>query len=146
MADLRVHGTTHERPVDRLAIERGSLAPVPGRSRLTVFLREERKVGQDGFVRYGGAWYGVPWTWAGQIVQLDAGQDTVAIFSGEARLALHPRAGHSGQRQTIPGQWQGLPIGNEKPRRSPLAFQVAVPEVECRSLHEYAALVEEVAA
>lgn len=146
VADVRVHGTTHERPAERLVAERGKLAAVPGRSRLTVFLREERKVGRDGFVRYGGAWYGVPWTWAGQIVQLDAGTDMVTIFSGEERLALHPRAGHSGQRQTLPGQWRGLPVGNEKPRRSPLAFQVAVPEVECRSLHEYAALVEEVAA
>jgi transposase len=144
VADVRVHGTTHERPADRLAIERGHLAAVPGRSRLTVFLREERKVGRDGFVRYGGAWYGVPWTWAGQIVQLDAGKDTVTIFSGEERLALHPRAGHSGQRQTIPGQWRGLPVSDAKPRRSPLAFQIAVPEVECRSLYEYAALVEEV--
>ena len=146
VADVRIHGTTHERPLDRLVIEREHLAAVPGRSRLTVFLREERKVGRDGFVRYGGAWYGVPWTWSGQIVQLDAGKDTVTIFSGEERLALHARAGHSGQRQTIPGQWRGLPVGDAKPRRSPLAFQVAMPEVERRSLHEYAALVEEVTA
>jgi transposase len=146
VADVRVHGTTHERPLDRLVIERGRLAAVPGRSRLTVFLREERKVGRDGFVRYAGAWYGVPWTWAGRIVQLDVGSDTVAIFCDEERLALHPRAGHNGQRQTLPGQWRGLPAGNEKPRRSPLAFQLAAPEVERRSLYEYAALVEEVRA
>jgi len=146
VADARVHGTTHERPADRLVIEREKLSEVPGRPRLAVFLREERKVGRDGFVRYGGAWYGVPWTWAGRTVQLDAEEDTVAIFCGEERLALHPLATHSGQRQTIPGQWRGLPVGNDKPRRSPLAFQLAAPEVERRSLHEYAALVEEVTA
>ena len=26
------------------------------------FLREERKVGRDGYVQWQGAWYGVPWT------------------------------------------------------------------------------------
>jgi transposase len=144
VADARIHGTTHERPADRLESEQAELLPVPGRSRLTCFLREERKVGRDGFVRYGGAWYGVPWTWAGRTVQLDADDAIVSIFSGEERLALHPRASHSGQRQTIPGQWRGLPLGDEKPRRSPLAFQLATPEVESRSLYEYAALVEEV--
>jgi transposase len=143
VADVRIHGTTHERPTDRLAIERSALLTVPGRSRLTEFLREERKVGRDGFVRYGGAWYGVPWTWAGSTVQLDVDEHTVAIFSGEERLALHPRAGHSGQRQILPGQWHDLPTGDTRPPRSPLAFQLAAPEVERRSLYEYAAVVEE---
>lgn len=144
VADVRIHGTTHERPVDRLEKDQTSLAPVPERSRLVSFLRDERKVGRDGFVRYGSAWYGVPWRWAGRTVQVEADGDMVSIFSGEKRLALHPRAHRAGQRQMVPGQWEGLPTGDEKRRRTPVAFQVAVVEVEQRSLREYATVVEEV--
>jgi len=146
VADVRIHGTTHERPVDRLEKDRASLAPVPERLRLVSFLRDERKVGRDGFVRYGSAWYGVPWRWAGRTVQVEADGDMVSIFSGEKRLSLHPRAHRAGQRQTVPGQWEGLPMGDEKRRRTPVAFQVAVVEVEQRSLREYATVVEEVMA
>ncbi len=32
VADVRVHGTTHERPIDRFARERAALVPAPGRS------------------------------------------------------------------------------------------------------------------
>jgi len=144
VADVRIHGTTHERPVDRLEKDRAHLGLLPEPSRLTHFLRDERKVGRDGFVRYAGAWYGVPWRWAGSIVQVEPTGDLVSIFCGEKRLALHPRAQREGQRQTVPGQWEGLPLGCDKRQRSPLAFQVATVEVEQRSLREYATVVEEV--
>ena len=146
VADVRMHGTTHERPVDRLETERAKLMPLPERSRLGSFLRDERTVGRDGYVRYGTAWYGVPWRWAGCSVLVEADGDTVSIFSGQERLALHPQAQHRGQRLTVPGQWRGLPLGNAKRRRSPVAFQVEQIEVEQRSLWEYATRAEEVTA
>jgi len=68
----------------------------------------------------------------------------VSIFSGQQRLALHPRAQRRGQRLTVPGQWRGLPLGDEKRHRSPVAFQVEQMEVEQRSLWDYAAVAEEV--
>ena len=81
VADVRVHGTTHERPADRLAQE---------------------------------------------------------------RLAVHPRASSPGRQLVLPGQWDGLPMGDEKKRRSPAARQLATAEVEARSLSEYARILEEV--
>ena len=72
VADTRIHGTTGERPEDRLLKERSHLRSLPDRGRLTPFLREERKVGRDGYVQWQGSWYGVPWTWAGQGVQVQA--------------------------------------------------------------------------
>src|SRR5690606_37031602 len=36
VADVRVHGTTFERPVDRLPVERAHLTPLPGPERLRV--------------------------------------------------------------------------------------------------------------
>jgi len=77
-------------------------------------------------------------------VLIGAEGDMVSIVSGQERLALHPRAQRRGQRLTVPGQWRGLPLGNEKRHRSPLAFQAEQIEVEQRSLWEYATVAEEV--
>ena len=141
MADTRVHGTTGERPEDRLLKERSHLGSLPERGRLTPFLREERKVGRDGYVQWQGAWYGVPWTWTGQGVQVQAENNLVEVWSGEQRLAVHPRPGRSGQRFTLPGQWSGLRLGDSRPKKDPLATQVEEIEVQQRPLELYQALV-----
>src|SRR5690606_22929444 len=52
VADVRVHGTTFERPVDRLQAERIHLTPLPGPERLRPFQRETVTVGRDGYVRW----------------------------------------------------------------------------------------------
>ena len=119
VADIRVHGTTGERPKDRLLKEGSHLRFLPDRGRLTPFLGEERKVGRDGYVQWQGAWYGVPWTWAGQGVQVQAEGSLVEVWSGEQRLAMHPRAGRPGQRFTLPGQWSGLGLGDSRPKKEP---------------------------
>ena len=43
----------------------------------------------------------------------------------------------TGQRLILPGQWQGLPVGDNRPRREALAVQIPVGEVERRSLEVY---------
>jgi transposase len=141
VAAARVHGTTRERPADRLVAERAHLLPPPAPDRLAPFLREERTVGRDGYVAWERAWYGVPWRWAGRAVQLQAEADLVEIFAGEDRLAVHPRATRRGQRLTLPGQWAGLPGGDGRARPEPLAIQLAGVEVEQRPLELYDALV-----
>jgi hypothetical protein len=141
VANVRVHGTTHERPVDRLAQERAYLLPLPSAERLAPFLREERTVGRDGFVAWERAWYGVHWRWAGQTVQVQADQDLVQLFAGDQRLAIHPRARRRGQRLIQPGQWAGLPRGDGRPRPEPLAVQLPAVEVEQRPLALYDALI-----
>lgn len=142
VADARVHGTTRERPADRLVEERQHLGPVPLRARLASLLREEHKVERDGSVHYEGSWYGVSWGWAGCKVQVQADEDTVCIFSGEELLAVHPRARRRGTRQVLPGQWDGLPRGDKRRKPSPVAVQVGTVEVEQRPLATYSALVD----
>lgn len=141
VADPRVHGTTLERPAERLVQERPHLLALPPAERLVAFRREERRVGRDGFVAYERAWYGVPWRWAGTTVQVQVEAATIALWAGEQRLAVHPRAVRPGQRLIAPGQWAGLPRGDGRPLREPLAVQVPDVEVEQRSLAAYAALV-----
>ena len=61
----------------------------------------------------------------------------VEIWAGDERIAVHPRAQKPGQRFILPGQWQGLPQGDNRPRRDAMAVQVPVGEVERRSLEVY---------
>lgn len=140
-ANVRIPGTTRERPSDRLVVERAHLAPLPGPERLLPFLREERRVGRDGYVPWNGSWYGVSWALAGQKVQVQPGEDTVEIWAGERRLVVHARATRPGQRFPAPGQWDGLPMGDGRLRKAPTALQVAALEVERRALAVYEDLV-----
>ena len=134
VANERVHGTTMQRPKVLLAKERAHMLALPERSGLAPYLREERKVGRDGYVHWDGAWYGVPWSWAGRTVQVGLGSGTVEIWLGSDRLAVHPRAHRRGQRLTLPGQWAGLVNGDEGPRKEAVAVQVSAGQVERRSL------------
>ncbi len=122
IANARLHGTTHERPEDRLAQERPSLTPLPTGEQLAPFLREERTVGRDGFVAWDRAWYGVHWRWVGKSVQVQADHELVQLFANDQRLAVHPRATTRGQRLIQPGQWVGLARQrDDRARPEPLA-------------------------
>jgi transposase len=142
VANTRIHGTTHERPCDRLLTERHVLHPVTDRRSLVPFLRETRLVGRDGFVSWERAAYGVPWQWAGKEVQVQASATTIELWSGEVRLAVHPRALHPGQRFTLPGQWEGLTSHTERPPKEPIAIQIPTVEVQQRPLALYESFAE----
>ena len=137
VANERVHGTTDEIPKRMLEVERSSLGVLPDRSGLGVYLREDRKVGRDGYINWNGSWYGVPWSWAGSVVQVGVNAGTVEIWSGSERLAIHPRAHRRRQRLTLPGQWQGLVNGDTRPRREAIAVQMSAQQVESRPLDVY---------
>lgn len=137
VADVRVHGTTFEQPCVRLQQERRGLRPLPERERLLPFLREERVVGRDNYVRWEQAAYGVPGNWAHQTVQVQANAQTVEIWAGPQRLAVHPRASKPGQHFKAPGQWAGVWPQDSRPRREALAVELPTVEVEQRSLVFY---------
>jgi len=141
VAAPRLHGTTHERPQDRWELEKPHLQSLPGRERLVPFLREDRKVGRDGFVSWNRAHYGVPWTHAGKTVQVQAGHGVVELWLGDERIAVHPQATRPAQRLTLPGQWAGLPMGDRKPRKEVLGIEQPVIEVYRRPLSAYESLV-----
>ena len=137
VANEREHGTTRQRPKALLVKEQSCLQSLPERSGLRPYLREERRVGRDGYVHWDGAWYGAPWRWSSKTVQVGLQSTMVEIWSGDERLAVHPRAHKSGQRLTLPGQWAGLVNGDDGPRREAVAVQVSAGEVERRSLDVY---------
>lgn len=59
VAHPRVHGTTGERPADRIVVEQAHLVRLPEPTTLAPYLRDTRKVARDGFVAWEGAYYGV---------------------------------------------------------------------------------------
>lgn len=137
VANRRVHGTTGRPPWEMLAEERVHLGGLPERSAVAPYLRDDRRVAHDGYVHWEGSRYGVPWRWAGATVQVGQRSGTVEIWTGDQRLAVHPRAERPGQRFTAPGQWEGLPRGDGRPQQEAVAVQVTVGDVERRSLDVY---------
>ena len=137
VANARVHGTTHRVPWEALAEERPYLGELPDRLTLAPYLRADRKVSRDGFVSWEGSHYGVHWKWVGATVQVGERQGTVEIWTGDERIAVHPRAQQPKQRFILPGQWSGLPKGDNRPRKEAVAVQVPIGEVERRSLDVY---------
>ena len=137
VANRRRHGTTHQVPTEMLLQEQPHLGKLPERAALAPYLREDRMVARDGYVSWEGSRYGVHWKWVGATVQVGQRSGTVEIWSGDQRLAIHPRAQSAGQRFTLPGQWEGLPKADGRTAKEALAVQVPVGEVERRSLEVY---------
>ena len=50
-------------------------------------------------------------------------------WAGDERIGVHPRAQRPGQRRILPGQWEGLPRGDNRPRREAMAVQTPVGKV-----------------
>ena len=77
------------------------------------------------------------WKWAGRGVQVGQLQGTVEVWAGDERIAVQTRAQNLGQRFILPGQWSGLHLGDNWPRREAMAAQIPVGEAERRSLDVY---------
>ncbi len=92
-ADRRVHGTTHERPIDRFERdEAASLRPVPERPRPSREQRLRRRVGNDAFVHVDTVRYSVPHRFVRELVEVAVGDATVRVFHGTTVIAEHERA------------------------------------------------------
>ena len=70
-------------------------------------------------------------------MQVGERQGTVEIWAGDERIAVHPRAQQPKERFILPGQWAGLPRGDNRPRKEAVAVQIPAGEVERRSLEVY---------
>jgi len=84
IADVRIHGTTHEAPIARFAREAGALTPLAGRAGFLPALRRERVVADDWLVTIDTNRYSVPWRLIGQTVEV-------------VRVGSHWQISHRGQ-------------------------------------------------
>lgn len=143
VADLRVHGTTHERPIDRFARE--TLTPLGLRGPYRYERVRVRQVPADALVAIAAARYSVPVRYVGTTVTVHETATHYAIFHSGERIAEHPKAARHAVVMD-PAHYAGLlrpgrsggvaPPPQWDPAYRPLG-QVAV-----RDLALYAALVE----
>ncbi len=140
VANVRVHGTTGERPVDRYARERERLTPLTSIPHYDTRPVELRVVHRDSHIRYRGVDYSVHPEAVGRTVAVrpegEAVGDLFSVFLGDRRVARHRRRPKGTGRVTLSehrGAIQELTRGSgEKARRrhgrQPRFVQQATPE------------------
>jgi Mu transposase-like protein len=79
IADVRIHGTTHERPLDRFAQERAALVPTGGQPSFRLEAPLARIVADDWLVSVDSNRYSVPFTPIGQPVEVHRRNGTLRI-------------------------------------------------------------------
>lgn len=99
-AGLRVHGTTHVRPMQRfLSVERAALKPV-ALVPYDLELVARAILHRDCHVQVAGAFYSAPYTLIGKTLDAHVHHHVVQIFDGTALITTHERAIEKGQRVT----------------------------------------------
>jgi transposase len=140
VADVRVHGTTGERPVDRFErAERSKLQPLRDRAAWQSEQEYERKVHNDACVEVGANWYSVPWALVGCTVLVRLRDQAITVSHAGRVVARHERASGRRQRVVDPRHWEGL----VRPRTE-VALPQATPSHEpefARPLTDYADIV-----
>jgi len=131
----RIHGTTGERPIDRLAQER--LGALPPADRLAKYRFELRKVSRDGFVSFDGVRYGVPWPYSGREVKVREINGFVEIYWEQERIARHKKQYRSRTLVMCEHQYAHLHAAQGYAYPRPRGIQIQAQDVEVRPLDVY---------
>lgn len=144
IADCRLHGTTHERPIERFARERGQLVALAGQRPFQQEARVSRIVAEDYLVSFETNRYSVPCRLIGQRVEVQRRGDTVHLFHRDQEVAAHPVVSGTYQFRILPDHGPGAIARTARQRRSTPSRAVGatspLPEVEVRDLACYEAL------
>jgi len=90
IANVRVHGETHQRPVDRFAEERTALHAAPAQP-FDVAQVVAVRASPSFRVRWDTNRYSVPAEYAGRLLTLKVYPDRVCVYDGQTLIARHPR-------------------------------------------------------
>lgn len=142
VADVRIHGTTHQRPIDRFAEEARALVPTAGQPSFLAAMVRDRVVADDWLVSIDGNRYSVPFALIGKTVQVvrQGGNWVIrhrgavvaehAVLAGRAQLSVLPEHGPGAAARTVRQRH-----GNRPPKSTP-AVDLS-REVEVRDLAIY---------
>lgn len=99
VADVRVHGTTFERPIDRFPVEQQALSPFGNHPSYLRVRHMTRKVASDGRIDVDTNRYSVPPQFIGATLDVMIESDTLQVLFEDRVLAEH--AIHPGRHQII---------------------------------------------
>ena len=136
-ADTRVHNGLGETPLEVFANEQAHLRPLPKRSELYQFERQDRKVGADGFFSFAGVRYGVPWKYSHSVVSVLPKRSTLEVFSNDELIATHALSYKKRSMVYLAGQYNGIERYGSIIGPVPTARQYLDTQVEQRSLGVY---------
>jgi hypothetical protein len=146
VSDLRVHGTTHERPIDRFARE--TLTPLGRQPPYHYTAPRRRIVAADALVAIAAGRYSVPVRYVGQTVDVRETATHYVIVAGGTCIAQHAKAGRHAVVME-PAHYAGLlrpaasPI-TDAPQWNPAYHALGVVEVRDLAIYDtlsaYAAL------
>lgn len=143
VANVRIHGTTHERPVDRFSNER--LVPL-NNVRFESAERYLRKVPADSLVTYETNRYSVPYPLVGYLIEIQDERNGILRFFHSGKLiAEHLKCTGRHQVSKKKKHFEGiLTRGNNKvPQPIPSLVDNPAPEVMHRPLSVYDRLLSE---
>jgi transposase len=145
IADVRIHGTTHQRPIDRFAAERVALLPTVGHGSFGECRRVTRIVADDYLVSFQTNRYSVPFALIGKAVEVLSVGDTVCVEHQGRVVARHPRLAGKHDMLICPEHGPGASARNARQRHRHAAEVVnrwvGPDEVEIRDLSVYEGVV-----
>jgi transposase len=145
IADQRVHGTTHERPIERFERERGHLVALAGQPGFALARSVSRIVAEDWLVSFEANRYSVPFRLVGQTVSVKREGEWLRIRHRDELVAEHALLAGKHQVRILPEHGPGAAARNQRSRRAvapPAPGERAglLPEVEIRDLALYESL------
>ena len=152
VADVRIHGTTHQRPIERFADEAVVLVPTAGQPSFLQAMVRERVVADDWLVSIDGNRYSVPFGLIGQTVDVVRAGGIWLIRHRGRVVAEHPVLAGRAQLSVLPEHGPGAALRNARKRYAGAlrgideqpAQLTEGREVEVRDLAIYDALLEQV--
>jgi hypothetical protein len=145
VADQRVHGTTHQRPIDRFADEARCLVPTASQPSFLAAMVRDRVVADDWLVSIEANRYSVPFGLIGKTVQVVREGACWVIRHRGMVVAEHAVLAGRAQLSVRPEHGPGAAARNARQRFGTCAAVRgvdAVREVEVRDLAVYEQLCE----
>jgi transposase len=151
VADTRVHGTTHQRPIDRFAEEAAALSSSAHQESFLHSVIRDRVVADDWLISIDTNRYSVPWTMIGKTVQVVRVGYQWHIMYRSRLVAEHPILPGRHQLHVLPEHGPGASARNVRrrfamPPASSISEPATVvsldPQVEVRDLVVYEQMLE----
>ena len=121
VADVRVHGTTHQAPLTRFADEQGQLMPRSARPGFKLEARFPRIVAEDYLVSLDTNRYSVPFTLIGHAVEVERRDAQVRIHHRGKLVVVHAELPGRHGIALLPEHGPGPAVRNARQRRATAA-------------------------